>query len=203
MRTTRRHNPESSIGPRTYTSFPATHASSRSAESSRYAFAIVKRADATYSVGVAIDLETANIEILGGPASELLVRADGRFVAILPGTDDGLSRLIDRETQGTLQLGYPGWGPEESESNDPTIMILRSPDSDEPGTHVVFLPGLEEAWLEGWFQTERGWVTDDGRRLLVSDDGLHVIAPGQTVATRLGDGRRSAKTIQPLSSRTV
>ena len=159
-------------------------------ESSRYAYAIVRRDDGTEPVGVAIDLETANVEIVGGPAGELSVRADERFIAIFLSKDEDPSYLIVRQTQRTLQLGYPGWwGPGSYDQDEPAIVIMRSPETSEAASHVVFLPGLEEAWLEGWFETEEGWVAEDGRRLLVSDDGLHVIAPGQTVATRLGDGR--------------
>jgi hypothetical protein len=98
--------------------------------------------------------------VLGGPARALDVRGEGRFGVVHPPESTGQFVLLDRQSDRTVPLGGPGWE-FASGSDDPSILLATAPTDEAARTHPVFLPGLEEAWLEGRFATQKGWRSDD------------------------------------------
>jgi hypothetical protein len=143
----------------------------------------------TAPYAVAIDVDTGDVEVLGTDISRVQPHARGRFVVLVPRDETAPARLVDLETDRALAVGEPGWSVRHSDA-DPQLVIAVGYDAQpDVRSHLVFLPGLDELWLDGEFVSEPYWVTHDGRRLLESERGLFVVRPGDAAPTLLYAGR--------------
>jgi hypothetical protein len=110
------------------------------------------------------------------------IRDERGWLVVVDG--DGLA-LECGELPRRFATGRPGWDTYVDRYADSSV--VHSYGEDE--THLVFLPGLDEAWLEGIWASDERWVAADGRRLLDGGAGLHLLAPGSSTPSLLYRGR--------------